>query len=151
MRWPSLKFQTGRRFVYIQFASSVAAHRATELDGTVTENEHKLVVKISDPSQKTGRSGAMAEGREIFCRNVDYKLSEKDLQRTFSRFGTVENINFPRSVDGRRRGFCFITFSSKVRFTPVFPSFFILTFDIVGGERRPFDARRDAWCPAFTR
>ncbi|KAJ5574061.1 uncharacterized protein N7459_008488 [Penicillium hispanicum] len=113
VRWPSLKYKTARRFCYVQFASSSAAHQAVELDGTMTENDHKLIVKISDPSQKKSRSDAMTEGREIFCKNVDWKLSEDDFQRVFSKFGTIENINLPRNVDGRRKGFCFVTFSSK--------------------------------------
>lgn len=98
----------------MQFATSSAAHQATELDGTSTDQAYKLIAKISDPAKKQNRGGPMQEGREIFCKNVDFKLSEKDVREAFSKFGTVENLHMPLNVDGSRRGFCFVTFSSKV-------------------------------------
>jgi RNA recognition motif-containing protein len=113
VRFPSLKYQTSRRFCYVQFATSSAAHQATELDGTSTENGHKLIAKISDPSKKQNRSGPMQEGREIFCKNVDFKLGEKDVREAFTKFGTIEKFHMPVNVDGSRRGFCFLTFSTK--------------------------------------
>jgi RNA recognition motif-containing protein len=113
VRFPSLKFQTKRRFCYVQFATSSAAHQATELDGKATEQGFKLVAKISDPSQKQNRSGAIQEGREIFCKNIDFKLSEKEVREAFARFGTIEKLHMPTNVDGSRRGFCFVTFSTK--------------------------------------
>lgn len=114
MRFPSLKYGTGRRFCYVQFASSSAAHQATALDGTATENGHKLVVKISNPAKKEGRGGALQEGREIFCKNLDYNVKDKKIMDVFSKFGTIENLHIPLNVDGRNKGFCFVTFSSKV-------------------------------------
>lgn len=73
------------------------------------------MVKISNPTKKEARGGAMQEGREIFCKNLDFKVSEKDIRETFSKFGMVENLAIPQNVDGRRRGYFFVTFSSKVR------------------------------------
>lgn len=116
VRFPSLKFRTDRRFCYVQFASSSAAHQATELDGTTTENGHKLVVKISNPAKKEARGGAMQEGREIFCKNLDFRVKDNEIRDVFSKFGTVENLAIPTNVDGRRKGFFFVTFSSKVCF-----------------------------------
>lgn len=114
MRFPSLKYRTDRRFCYVQFASSSTAHQAIELDGTSTESGHKLVVKISNPAKKEARGGAMQEGREVFCKNLDFKVKEKEIRDAFSKFGTVENLAIPANVDGRRRGYFFVTFSSKV-------------------------------------
>lgn len=73
----------------------------------------KLVAKVSDPEKKQERGGAMMEGREIFCRNLDFRLKDQDIAQAFSKFGTVENVNIPRLPDGRSKGFCFVTFSSK--------------------------------------
>lgn len=97
----------------MQFDSSRAAHQATELNGVDVGEGLKLVAKISDPEKKQERSGAMAEGREIFCRNLDFKLKDEDITQAFSKFGTVENVNIPRLADGRSKGFCFVTFSNK--------------------------------------
>lgn len=99
----------------MQFASSDAAHRGTELDNTSTNNGHKLVVKISDPAKKEARGGAMQEGREIFCKNLDFKVSENDIRQAFAKFGKVENLAIPQTVDGRRKGYFFVTYSNKVR------------------------------------
>ncbi|KAL4788622.1 hypothetical protein BJX76DRAFT_1675 [Aspergillus varians] len=113
IRFPSLKYNTHRRFCYLQFKSSVAAHSATELDGSTVGNGLHLVVKISDPSRKQDRHGPMYEGREIHVSNVDWKASEEDLKELFSRFGTVELARIPRKVDGGSKGFGYVIFSSK--------------------------------------
>ncbi|KAJ5792678.1 uncharacterized protein N7503_008656 [Penicillium pulvis] len=112
VRWPSLKFQTSRRFCYIQFASSAAAHDATELDGTPIEKGN-LIAKISDPAQKQKRGGAVEEGREIYCANLSFKLKEEDIRKVFSKYGTIENITLPYSVDCGYKGYCFVVFSTK--------------------------------------
>ncbi|KAJ5115131.1 hypothetical protein NUU61_000890 [Penicillium alfredii] len=113
IRLPSLKYQTSRRFCYVQFATSTAAHQATELDGTETENGFKLVAKISDPSHKKTRSNPMQEGREIYLKNVDWSAKEKDLKSAFAQFGSIEAVHIPRKVDGSSKGFAFVAFSSK--------------------------------------
>ncbi|KAJ5692946.1 hypothetical protein N7462_002369 [Penicillium macrosclerotiorum] len=113
VRFPSLKYQTSRRFCYVQFATPSAARQATALDGTENEKGHRLVVKISDPSQKKNRTGAFQEGREIFCKNLDWKMKEVDIRAVFSKFGTIEKMHIPTNTDGAHRGFFFVTFSSK--------------------------------------
>ncbi|KAJ5235236.1 uncharacterized protein N7469_004404 [Penicillium citrinum] len=113
VRFPSLKFQTSRRFCYIQFASPSAALRATELDNTVLEKDYKLVAKISDPTKRQSRTGPMEEGREIYCKNLDFKQSKKDIEELFLRFGKVEDVFLPRGADGRPKGYCFVVFSTK--------------------------------------
>ncbi|KAJ5924458.1 hypothetical protein N7466_008645 [Penicillium verhagenii] len=112
VRWPSLKYQTSRRFCYIQFASSSAAHEATELDGSPI-GKLNLVAKISDPAQKQKRGGALEEGREIFCTNLSFRLDEEDLRKAFSKYGTIENITLPCKVDGGFKGYGFVVFSTK--------------------------------------
>lgn len=53
-RFPSLKFDTHRRFCYVQFANAAQAVAATQLDGTDVEGL-KLNVKISNPQAKKKR------------------------------------------------------------------------------------------------
>ncbi|KAJ5266867.1 hypothetical protein N7478_009675 [Penicillium angulare] len=113
IRWPSLRFRNDRRFCYVQFASSTAAHNATELDGTTSEQGHKLTAALSDPSLKQKRGGAVHEGRQVYCSNLPFKLDANDIEKAFLKYGKVESINLPLTVDGRRRGYCFVTFSTK--------------------------------------
>ncbi|EEP81269.1 conserved hypothetical protein [Uncinocarpus reesii 1704] len=112
VRFPSLKFNTHRRFCYVQFASTVDAHAALELDQEpVGENLH-LVVKISDPSKRQARSGAFEEGREIHISNLDWKATEDDLVELFMAFGKVEVARIPTKADGGSKGFGFVAFST---------------------------------------
>ncbi|KAL2822168.1 hypothetical protein BDW59DRAFT_163927 [Aspergillus cavernicola] len=113
IRFPSLKYNTHRRFCYLQFKTSVAAHSATKLDGSTVGNGLHLLVKVSDPSRKQDRHGAIYEEREIHVSNVDWKASEEDLKELFSRFGTVELVRIPRKVDGGSKGFGYVVFASK--------------------------------------
>lgn len=114
IRFPSLKYNTHRRFCYVQFKYGADAHRALELDGSDSGNGLQLVVKISDPSNKEDRKGPMHEGREIHVSNLDWNASEEELKEYFSKYGTVELARIPRKVGGRSRGFGFVVFSSKV-------------------------------------
>lgn len=113
IRFPSLKYNTHRRFCYVQFENAGDARKALELDGKDFGKGLSLVVKISDPSHKEDRKGPMHEGREIHVSNLDWKANEKDLKELFSKYGTVELARIPRKVDGGSKGFGYVVFSSK--------------------------------------
>ncbi|PLB45846.1 putative pre-mRNA splicing factor [Aspergillus steynii IBT 23096] len=113
IRFPSLKYNTHRRFCYVQFRESDQAYRATRMDGTTVGKNLQLVAKISDPSRKQDRSGPMYEGREVHVSNVDWKAGEGDLKELFSKYGTVELVRIPRKVDGGSKGFGYVVFSSQ--------------------------------------
>ena len=114
MRFPSLKFNTHRRFCYVQFESSSAAYAATSLDGKVVGENLELVAKISDPSKRQDRTGPVEEGREIHISNIHWKATEDDLRKLFSAYGNVETVRIPTKADGGSKGFGFVVFSSKV-------------------------------------
>jgi squamous cell carcinoma antigen recognized by T-cells 3 len=114
VRFPSLKYNTHRRFCYVQFRLNTQAQAASDLDGQQMDDKLKLVAKISNPAEKQDRSGAMEEGREVYCKNLHWSASEEDVKDLFSRFGEVESVRIPRNVAGKSKGFCFIVFSSQV-------------------------------------
>lgn len=114
MRFPSLKYNTHRRFCYVQFKSASEAIAATKLDEKVVGDNLHLQVKISDPSRKQDRRGPVYEGREIHVSNIDFAASESDLKEAFSKYGTVELVRLPTKVNGDHRGFGFVVFSSSV-------------------------------------
>ncbi|XHG09740.1 hypothetical protein AWENTII_012782 [Aspergillus wentii] len=113
VRFPSLKYNTHRRFCYVQFKASSEAYKATELHGSTVGDNLQLVAKISDPSHKQDRHGPMHEGREVHVSNVDWKASEGDLKDLFSKYGKVEAARIPKKVDGGSKGFGYVVFSSK--------------------------------------
>ncbi|KAF3479998.1 U4/U6 snRNA-associated-splicing factor PRP24 [Arthroderma uncinatum] len=113
VRFPSLKYNTHRRFCYVQFTSSSSAYAATELNKKEMGDSLELVVKISDPTQRQARSGAYEEGREIYVCNIPYKTTEGDLVELFTAYGNVESVRIPTKVNGEIRGFAFVTFTTK--------------------------------------
>ncbi|ODQ54656.1 hypothetical protein SAICODRAFT_77260, partial [Saitoella complicata NRRL Y-17804] len=120
VRFPSLTVNQHRRFCYLQMSGPGEAHAAVEaLDGKELaelgeEGKGRLVVKISDPGKKVGRSGAMYEGREIYVTNVDFAADESTLKEFFGKYGTVEQVRLmPTKVPGRHRGAAFVIFGGR--------------------------------------
>ncbi|UPX12765.1 Splicing factor [Ascochyta rabiei] len=111
-RFPSLKFDTHRRFCYVQFANAAQAVAATQLDGTDVEGL-KLSVKISNPQAKKKRDGATAEGREVYVWHLNFKIKKQEVQETFAQFGHIDRINFPTLKNGNNKGFCFVVYDTK--------------------------------------
>jgi len=107
------------------------------MDGTPIEKGN-LIARISDPAQKQKRGGALEEGREIYCANLSFKLKEEDIRKAFSKYGTIENITLPYSVDCGYKGYCFVVFSTKVCLFDLFirlkSSWSILMYFIGGSD-----------------
>ncbi|KAI9698321.1 MAG: Splicing factor [Bogoriella megaspora] len=112
IRWPSLARNAHRRFCYIQFLTGEQAQAATKLDGINIEG-FDLVAKISDPTKKQDRQGAVHEGRELYVRNLHYDASERDVRTLFEKFGTVNSIRIPRNMQGKSKGQCYVVFEQK--------------------------------------
>ncbi|KAI1500344.1 hypothetical protein F5X99DRAFT_410195 [Biscogniauxia marginata] len=113
IRWPSLKYNTHRRFCYISFTDQDGAHRATQLDGMLLEGKYKLQSKYSDPGHKKDREGAVAEARELRVKNVDIAAKEDDLRAVFSKYGKVANVRIATNIAGRNLGTAYIAFETK--------------------------------------
>ncbi|RPA77384.1 hypothetical protein BJ508DRAFT_378905 [Ascobolus immersus RN42] len=115
IRFPSLRYNTHRRFCYVQFTSATEARSSLALDGRKLGEKLNLSVKISDPNQKKDREGPVYEGREVFIRNIDFKVREDDIRAAFEKFGTIERINLPAAgpKKGTHKGFGFVVFSKK--------------------------------------
>lgn len=115
VRFPSLKFNTHRRFCYVQFKLPSQARAATQLDGQMLDGKLALLAKLSDPASKQDRQGPMHEGRELYIANVDWSATKRELKNAFSPFGNVENVRIPLKVDGKSRGIAYVVYSDKVR------------------------------------
>ncbi|PWW76639.1 hypothetical protein C7212DRAFT_279352 [Tuber magnatum] len=114
IRFPSLKYNTHRRFCYVQFASSDEAQKATSLHGKQLGGKETLVAKISAPDRKHERSGAVYEGREVYIRNIDFQAHDNDVQELFQKYGTIEKVRLPPGPKkGTHKGYGFVTFSKK--------------------------------------
>lgn len=112
VRFPSLKFNTHRRFCYVQFANADNAVAATQLDSTDVEGL-KLIAKISNPNAKKKRDGATAEGREVYVWHINFKCKKREIQESFAQFGKIERVNIPTLVNGNNKGFGYIVYETK--------------------------------------
>ena len=113
VRFPSLKFNARRRFCYVQFLTdAMAAEVEAALDGKALDASHRLVAKISDPDAKKARSGAQAEGREVFVKNLEREASEAAVKEFFAQYGEVASLNLVKLVNGKRTGTAFVVFAT---------------------------------------
>lgn len=113
IRMPSLKANVRRRFSYVTFRDKTASAKAVKKDGTVLDDQYKLTVAFSDPSQAKKREGAVEEGREIKISNLDHATTESDVREIFSKYGVVQRVSIPRNKGGRGYGTAFVELESK--------------------------------------
>ncbi|KAL9114683.1 MAG: hypothetical protein Q9227_001361 [Pyrenula ochraceoflavens] len=114
IRFPSLKYDTHRRFCYVQFKLNSQAQAAAEAkDGEVVSAEGlHLLAKISNPLNKQDRSGATAEGRELFVKNLHRDAAENDVKTLFSTHGKVDSVRIPRNMNDKSKGFGYVIFET---------------------------------------
>ena len=108
-----MKYNTHRRFCYIQFRLASQAKAATQLDGEDQGDGLKLLAKLSDPAQSKSREGAMYEGRELYLANLDWNATEKDVKEAFKKYGYVQSVRIPKKINGGSKGMGFIVFRDK--------------------------------------
>jgi RNA recognition motif-containing protein len=113
IRWPSLKYNTHRRFCYVTFRTQAAAAAATKMDDQVLPGGFRLNALYSDPSRKKAREGAITEGRELHVTSVDNSLAEEDLKTIFAKYGAVEAVRLLKTMAGESKGVAFIVFKEK--------------------------------------
>jgi len=115
VRFPSLQFNTHRRFCYVQFANAEQAEAATKMDGHRVEDKYDLVAKLSNPSLKQDKIGPAFEGRELYIGHLSWHANEKAVKELCSAFGKVERVRILKNAAGKSKGACFVVFQSKVR------------------------------------
>jgi RNA recognition motif-containing protein len=113
VRFPSLKFNTKRRFCYVTFFDKEAAAKATKLDGTRIDGKFNLQAKYSDPPARKQRSGAQAEEREIHIKNLHTETTEDELKAMFSKHGNVQDARIIRDMGGKSHGSAFVDMETK--------------------------------------
>ncbi|KAK4133901.1 splicing factor-like protein [Trichocladium antarcticum] len=114
IRFPSLKYNTKRRFCYVTFRDRGAAAAATGMDGTPLEHgKFKLMAKFSDPVGRQQRHGAQAEERELHIVNLPRGATEEDVQGLFAKAGRVASVRVPRNMAGNSHGTAFVVMETK--------------------------------------
>lgn len=118
VRMPSLKYNSRRRFCYVQFLTPDMANAAeAAMDGKKLDGRHTLLAKIANPDAKKPRTGALSEGREIMVRQSDREASEQQIRQFFESYGDIERMNIVRLVNNKPTGTVFITYSTAEQAT----------------------------------
>ncbi|EME46210.1 hypothetical protein DOTSEDRAFT_78563 [Dothistroma septosporum NZE10] len=114
IRLPSLKFNSRRRFCYVQFLTTEDAKAAeAAMDGKKLDGLHTLTAKISNPDAAKQRGGAKVEGREVFARNLDRDQGESKIKEHFAQFGTLERAHLIRKPNDEMTGTGFFVYASN--------------------------------------
>lgn len=116
VRLPSLRFNANRRFAYVDVSSHEEADLAIQnLDGKEID-DHRLIIKASDPLKKSKRTDCGAlERREVLVRHLDLtKVTRDSLHALFSKFGPIESVKIPGTQGSRLDdGYGFVVFEEK--------------------------------------
>ncbi|KAK8436109.1 hypothetical protein IWX49DRAFT_370331 [Phyllosticta citricarpa] len=116
VRFPSLKYNTHRRFCYVSFASGEQADAASRaLDGAGLSGGLKLVAKLSDPSRAEARHGAQYESREVVVGNVHNSASEEEIKDFINDYAPegLQSVRIPLNVSGKNKGVAFVVYDTK--------------------------------------
>lgn len=115
IRLPSHKYNTNRRFCYIDVPSEKDCTKSINALNDLQLGRYKLVVKSSNPEEKTKRTDAgVLERRELFIRNLNPQyLVKEHINETFNKYGTIERITIPTSSNEHHNGCAFVTFYEK--------------------------------------
>ncbi|CCH59153.1 hypothetical protein TBLA_0B03120 [Henningerozyma blattae CBS 6284] len=111
IRFPSLRFNSKRRFCYVDVCSNKEALLAVSRFNDKNIHGYKLVAKLSNPAMKQERSdSAIKEKREILVRNIDNELATEEILKTyFLVCGEIQNIRII-SPNNKSNSFAFIIF-----------------------------------------
>lgn len=115
VRLPSLRFDSNRRFAYVDLSSFEEVDLAIAgLNGKNVEG-YSLVVKKSNPLERAQRTDyGAAERREIMVRHLGAnQLNEEYLRRHFTTFGDVESVIIPANQTKSMNGYAFVTFHDQ--------------------------------------
>ncbi|KAB2570345.1 putative RNA-binding protein [Lasiodiplodia theobromae] len=113
VRFPSLKYNTHRRFCYVTFASAQQAEAASAaLNNKSLGRNLKLKAVISDPAHKQVRQGALYDGREIFIGNIEHGATDQQVQDLLSPLEGFVNVRVPRNFGGKMKGVAFAEFDT---------------------------------------
>lgn len=119
VRWPNKKFDSSRRFCYVQYTTSKAA---TDAQGALHEYAFdgasgSLQVHLSDPSRKKQRTDANANEREIYVTGIPRSATEEQVKTVFVEATGAEamvRFEMPLRPNGKPQGIAFADFKTPL-------------------------------------
>ncbi|CAG9827411.1 unnamed protein product [Diabrotica balteata] len=99
-------FINGKRILVTKYTTS---EEKAEESGTVNNNTSKNKWQSQEESLKNEES--IGESGRIFIRNLAYTTTEEDIEKMFSKYGPLTEVNLPIDVSTKKmKGFGLITF-----------------------------------------
>ncbi|PWN24006.1 hypothetical protein BCV69DRAFT_302620 [Microstroma glucosiphilum] len=114
VRWPSKKFDSSRRFCYVQYTTPVAAREALVLHKHQLAPTLALEVYLTDPNRRKQRTDANANDREIFVSAIHKSCQEEDIKPLFEAQGTVAGFRMLFTPEGKAQGKAFVDFATPL-------------------------------------
>jgi len=110
-----------------QFLSMICSCRATTKQHDYIDELKKITTKVQSEIRRgnkilvsikqqlsENKDGQEKQENKLYIGNLDYDISEEELEDHFAKYGTILQVNIPiNKHTGRTRGFGFITFDEQ--------------------------------------
>lgn len=116
VRLPSLRFNSNRRFAYVDVSRTEEVEKALASLNSKEVEGYTLVLKQSNPLEKSTRTDASVwERREILIRHLNSKkVTEEGLRQHYSKYGSIEYVKIPREMRTNSTvTYAFISFTNQ--------------------------------------
>eukprot|EP00929_Paragymnodinium_shiwhaense_P018150 TRINITY_DN12824_c0_g1_i1.p1 TRINITY_DN12824_c0_g1~~TRINITY_DN12824_c0_g1_i1.p1 ORF type:complete len:320 (+),score=124.17 TRINITY_DN12824_c0_g1_i1:71-1030(+) len=91
-----------------------AGDELVEHDLFDSEDDEEDEIKAAEEEKQRLERERIAKGhRTAFVCNLPWSVDEEALRRLFAKCGTIEEMNLPKTAEGKPRGIAFVTFSSE--------------------------------------
>lgn len=101
-------------FGYVDFESPDVTRAAIENMNGKLVNGNKIYVRYH--YSKSDRAQSVEEHKanytNLFVKNIDTKVSEKELSSLFAKYGDIQSVSLQVDEEGNSKGFAFITFAT---------------------------------------
>jgi len=100
-------------FGYVHFESVEAAKKAIEgIDGMEIEGKVVHVFEFQSKKQRLGNTFNVPKFTNIYIKNLNSQISEKELENKFSEYGKITSIFLKKDNNNSSLGFGFINYSN---------------------------------------
>ena len=95
-------------YAYVNYSNAADASRAIELLNFMSLNNRPIRIMFSQRDPSTRRSGS----GNIFIKNLDRTIDNKQLNDTFAQFGTILSCKIATDNTGASKGYGFVQFEA---------------------------------------
>ena len=98
---------------FVQFDNEESAHNAIKQLNGMLFNDKQVYVGLFVRNQERARTNGSPKFTNVYVKNISEIVSDEDLKKLFSTFGTITSAVVMRDANGKSRGFGFVNFQSS--------------------------------------